>query len=288
MSIPLESNIIIDNVIINKNWKKCIYIQNNIEAEVKIGVNKYYPLDVRYKKDDKCIYNWSVEGFKQEFKMVKEEEWQTMKYINNGIEITHEWKPCRVKQTQSSQGIHYVKLNSANKDLSVPKDNPYLVKYNDEHIEMFGKKQFDSLFIMVYEGVGGGEKMVTDNKEPGKEVHETGAVRSTDANHVRFDLITPVGLRRLAETYQEGAEKYGVDNWKKGFKISGLINHAINHINSYIDGDGTEDHLAHAVWNLMTAMHFEERMPQMQDMCEQIKLIEKREKREKEVMNEEK
>lgn len=99
------------------------------------------------------------------------------------------------------------------------------------------------------------------------ETHETGAVRSKDANNVRYDLITPVGLRRIAETYAEGAKKYGVDNWKKGFKISSLINHAIRHIELYKDGvDKSEDHLAHAVWNIMTAMHFEERMPSMQDM----------------------
>ena len=96
--------------------------------------------------------------------------------------------------------------------------------------------------------------------------HETGAKRSSDADNVRYDLITPVGLRRLAETYAEGAEKYGVDNWKKGFKISGLINHAMRHIELYKDNDKSEDHLAHAVWNLMTAMHFEERMKSMQDV----------------------
>ena len=37
----------------------------------------------------------------------------------------------------------------------------------------------------------------------------TGAVRGADAENVRFDLITPIGLRRLAETCAEGAKKYG-------------------------------------------------------------------------------
>ncbi|MEM1953412.1 MAG: DUF5664 domain-containing protein [Candidatus Caldarchaeum sp.] len=86
----------------------------------------------------------------------------------------------------------------------------------------------------------------------------TGAVRSRDADMYRYDLVTPIGMRRLAETYAEGAEKYGVDNWKKGIPASDLVNHALRHIFLYLAGDTSEDHPAHAVWNLMTLMHFEE------------------------------
>jgi len=98
------------------------------------------------------------------------------------------------------------------------------------------------------------------------------AKRSNDADNVRYDLITPVGLRRLAETYREGCEKYGDHNWRnatkdnKGFQFSDLINHAINHIYLYLMGDNAEDHLAHAVWNLMTLMHFEEERPELNDI----------------------
>jgi len=94
---------------------------------------------------------------------------------------------------------------------------------------------------------------------------ETGAVRSNDADNVRYDLITPIGLRRLAETYAEGAKKYGEHNWRKGIPASDLINHAIRHIYLWLDGDNREDHLAHAVWNLMTCMHFEEMRPDLMD-----------------------
>lgn len=50
----------------------------------------------------------------------------------------------------------------------------------------------------------------------------TGAVRSTDAENERWDLIPPIGLRRLAETCAEGARKYGVNNWQKGIPASDL------------------------------------------------------------------
>lgn len=89
----------------------------------------------------------------------------------------------------------------------------------------------------------------------------SGAVRGTDANTTRYDLITPIGLRRLAETYAEGSQKYGDHNWQKGIPTSDLMNHAIRHIYIWLGGDRSEDHLAHAAWNLFAAMHFDEQEP---------------------------
>jgi hypothetical protein len=40
--------------------------------------------------------------------------------------------------------------------------------------------------------------------EPRHE-YDTGAVRSTDCDNVRYDLISPIGLRAVAATYAEGA-----------------------------------------------------------------------------------
>jgi hypothetical protein len=91
----------------------------------------------------------------------------------------------------------------------------------------------------------------------------TGAVRGTDAENVRFDLITPIGLRRLAETCAEGAKKYGDRNWLRGIPASVMLNHAIRHIYLWLEGDRTEDHLAHASWNILGVCHFEEAMPEM-------------------------
>lgn len=87
---------------------------------------------------------------------------------------------------------------------------------------------------------------------------ETGAKRSGDADNERYDLISPIGLRRLAETYAEGAAKYGDRNWENGFPASVIFNHAVRHLNLWLAGDDHEDHLAHAAWNLFALMHFEE------------------------------
>ncbi len=110
-----------------------------------------------------------------------------------------------------------------------------------------------------------------ESPDPGilEKEFPSGALRSTDSDDVRFDLITPIGLRRLAATYAEGERKYSAHNWEKGMPASDLINHALNHINLWLEGntvEGNEDHLAHAVWNLMAVMHFEEVKREMIDI----------------------
>lgn len=90
---------------------------------------------------------------------------------------------------------------------------------------------------------------------------DTGAVRSDDVEGVRYDLVTPIGLRRVAETCQEGAQKYDDYNWERGMPISDLLNHAISHLYNYLAGDRTEDHLGHAAWGCLAACHSEELWP---------------------------
>lgn len=93
--------------------------------------------------------------------------------------------------------------------------------------------------------------------------YNTGAVRSAEVEGTRYDLISPIALRRLAETCHEGAVKYSDYNWEKGMPISDLLSHAIAHIYEYLSGDRSEDHLAHAMWNCGAACHSEELWPEL-------------------------
>lgn len=93
--------------------------------------------------------------------------------------------------------------------------------------------------------------------------HPTGAVRSSDADDVSYHLISPIGMRRLAQTCREGELKYSAYNWEKGFPITDILNHAIAHIYKFLEGDRSEDHLAHAAWNMFAAMHSEESWPEL-------------------------
>ncbi len=101
------------------------------------------------------------------------------------------------------------------------------------------------------------------SESPAITTFSTGAVRSSDCANERWDLISPVGLRRVAETCAEGAKKYSDFNWEKGMPVSEMLNHGIRHIYLYASGDRSEDHLAHAAWNLLGAMHSEELWPHL-------------------------
>jgi hypothetical protein len=93
--------------------------------------------------------------------------------------------------------------------------------------------------------------------------YATGAVRSADCDAVRYDLISPIGLRALAQTYHEGAEKFGPYNWENGMPVADLLNHAIAHIYKFLGGDRSEDHIGHATWNLIGVSHSLEKWPHL-------------------------
>jgi hypothetical protein len=102
---------------------------------------------------------------------------------------------------------------------------------------------------------------------------ESGAVRSVGCAlekagrfPARFDLVSPIGLRRVAEAYGEGAQKYEPGNWTKGIPESSLVQHAQAHIMAYLMGDTSEDHIGHAIWNLMTLAHNQEQRPDLMDL----------------------
>jgi hypothetical protein len=97
-------------------------------------------------------------------------------------------------------------------------------------------------------------------KDSGKrEQNEvTGMVRDTREGKGRFDLISPLALRRLALVYELGAVKYESRNWEKGTQYSRFVDSAERHINCFKEGLRDEDHLAQAVWNLFCILHFDE------------------------------
>ena len=102
-------------------------------------------------------------------------------------------------------------------------------------------------------------------RSPEQIEFESGAVRQK-LDDVRYDLISPFGLRRLAMTYALGAQRYGEHNWRKGMPFSALLNHILEHLTLYLAGENGEDHLARAAWGLFAMMEFAETMPEMDDL----------------------
>ena len=91
-----------------------------------------------------------------------------------------------------------------------------------------------------------------------REEFDSGARRDTQDGKPRYDLIPPGPLKRLAELYERGLQKYGENNWTKGMPTSRYLASAFRHLEAYrSDEDPEEDHLAAVLWNVMAIMHFE-------------------------------
>lgn len=73
-----------------------------------------------------------------------------------------------------------------------------------------------------------------------------------------FHLLSPIAQRRLAAHSQKGAIKYSERNWEKGIPLSSFFDSACRHLNQYLEGDDSEDHLAAAFWNIQGLIHTEE------------------------------
>ena len=95
------------------------------------------------------------------------------------------------------------------------------------------------------------------------KVFPSGATRSSDADDVAYDLISPWAYERLAKIYAEGAKVHGPRNWEKGQPVSVVINHMVRHFTLWQQGNREEDHLAKTVWGLFALMHFEKTKPEL-------------------------
>jgi len=95
-------------------------------------------------------------------------------------------------------------------------------------------------------------------KDSGKRnKFDTGAVRDLRENKGRYDLISPIALKRLAIIYEKGAKKYNDRNWEKGIPLCRYLDSAMRHIQQYMEGLRDEDHLSQAAWNLFCVVHTE-------------------------------
>jgi len=99
-----------------------------------------------------------------------------------------------------------------------------------------------------------------------REAFESGMVRDIREGKGRYDLISPIALRRLAIVYEKGAVKYEDRNWEKGAPMSRFMDSALRHLNQYKEGKRDEDHIAQACWNLFAMLHFDEVKPELNDL----------------------
>lgn len=105
--------------------------------------------------------------------------------------------------------------------------------------------------------------------------------RRYNKGKLRYSLVSPIALKELAKVYTLGAEKYtvynedgsikddGANNWKKGLSFTSVLDSAYRHISAWKNGEITDElgthHLANAIWNLGTLIHYEQTKPEFDD-----------------------
>ena len=85
--------------------------------------------------------------------------------------------------------------------------------------------------------------------------------KNPDTRHLYAELynFAEIAYNKQLETmlldvsihYEEGAKKYGPDNWRKGIPTSCYLDSAIRHYLKYRRGDQDEPHDRAVVWNIM-------------------------------------
>lgn len=83
----------------------------------------------------------------------------------------------------------------------------------------------------------------------GRSEFETGAVRDSMSGKGIPSLIPPTAIRRLALRFEQGALKYGRDNWQRGIPLSRYLDAIIRHALAASEGQEDEDHLGAVLWN---------------------------------------
>lgn len=102
---------------------------------------------------------------------------------------------------------------------------------------------------------------VEDHRE--KKVYGSGAARSGDSEHVRFDLIPVEAQYREAIRWALGSKKFGANNWKQGMPTHVVIQHIEHHLALWKLGHHTDDNLAAMRWGTAVLMWQEKYDPEL-------------------------
>lgn len=70
-------------------------------------------------------------------------------------------------------------------------------------------------------------------------------------------------LLLLSIRFQEGASKYGDENWKQGIPVNVYIDSGIRHFLKYMRGDKDESHRIAFLWNIMCCIWTCKNIPKM-------------------------
>ena len=74
-------------------------------------------------------------------------------------------------------------------------------------------------------------------------------------------------LLEVSIHYEEGAKKYGENNWQKGIPSHCYLDSGIRHLLKYYRGDTDERHDRACIWNMLGVIWNELNKPELNDVC---------------------
>jgi hypothetical protein len=95
-----------------------------------------------------------------------------------------------------------------------------------------------------------------------------------DTKYLVQVLTTPIFadsytmLLEVSIHFEDGAVKYGENNWQKGIPVHCYINSAVRHLLKWIRGDNDEPHNRAFFWNIMCAIWTCKHKPELNDYAE--------------------
>lgn len=75
-------------------------------------------------------------------------------------------------------------------------------------------------------------------------------------------------LLEVAIHFEEGAKKYGENNWQKGIPVKRYIDSAVRHYLKFLRGDKDEPHDRAFCWNIMCSIWTCKHMPELNNYAE--------------------
>lgn len=97
-------------------------------------------------------------------------------------------------------------------------------------------------------------------QETGDEKYLITALRLSGVFNNYFTMFLEVAIH-----FEEGAKKYGENNWQKGIPVHCYIDSAIRHYLKFLRGDTDEPHDRAFCWNLMCAAWTCKHMPELNE-----------------------
>jgi len=105
-----------------------------------------------------------------------------------------------------------------------------------------------------------------------KREFSTGSHRDSALGKPAMELLPYDLMMRVANWYELGAEKYGINNYRLGQPSTKVIGSLMRHFTYYIMGFKDEDHLAAMIWNGFCLMNNDTYHADNPEVCDLDKL----------------